>query len=390
MNDKFIARYSLNGSNRSYIFDKSKFTTEQAEVWLKSQGINNFFMLFEPNEPQPIGENGMMFSGEVGFDITINSIMPHVENGKEIILHTDGGDLFEGWRIHDAIKLSGLNPSIGVVGFCASAAVQILLSTENRWMSENSSILIHNPWAVVAGDDTKHKNMANMLEKEKIKLANYYSNISGKPVDEILDIMTKEVFINSTEAQAMNFVKSVKINVEPINENEMDKKELESSMSEVKNMFSKIMNLFKPKNIMIQDVNGKELDFGELETAEQIAVGVTATVDGEAANGEYTLADGTIYVFENGTLREIKKPEPTEPEMDALKKENEDLKVENSLLKEDYATLKNEFAKFKNDTQAQVTEAMSKYNNLVNQFSTLNIVASTPGTPEPVKRKAYK
>ena len=90
MVNKFIARYKQNGLDKSIAFDKSQFTQETAEIWLKSKGINNFILFFEPYEPQPFGENGMMFSGDVGFDITVNSIMPHIEQGKEIILHTFG------------------------------------------------------------------------------------------------------------------------------------------------------------------------------------------------------------------------------------------------------------------------------------------------------------
>ena len=75
----------------------------------------------------------MIIEGDVGFDITTNSILDVIKSGKGIILKTYGGDLDEGLRIYDAVKLLGVNPSIGVLGTCASSGMQILLSTENRW-----------------------------------------------------------------------------------------------------------------------------------------------------------------------------------------------------------------------------------------------------------------
>ena len=319
--------------------------------------------------------------------------MPHVEQGKEIILHTFGGDLFEGWRIHDAIRMSGLNPSIGVVGVCASAAVQILLATDNRWMSQNSRVLIHNPWTFEAGDDDVMRSTANELEKDKLKLAGFYASISGKSTEEILAIMKEERFMHSDEAMAMNFVQSIKANVElKTEDNPMDKKQFEESMAEVKNMFASIMNLVKPKNLTVQDVNGNELDFGEsVQTPEQIAVGVTATVGGNPANGDYAMPDGTVYVFENGTLTEIKAPESDE-EMEALKSENETLKAENEALKTENNSVKEEYNKFKNDAATKISEAMAKYNNLVSQYQTLNIAPAKPAEGKEGKeiRKAFK
>ena len=152
------------------------------------------------------------------------------------------------------------------------------------------------------------------------------------------------------------------------------------------------MNLVKPKNLIVQDVNGNELDFGEsVQTPEQIAVGATATVGGNPANGDYAMPDGTVYVFENGTLTEIKAPE-SEEDMDALKTENETLKAENEALKTENNSVKEEYNKFKNDAATKISEAMAKYNNLVSQYQTLNISPAKPAEGKEGKeiRKAFK
>jgi ATP-dependent protease ClpP protease subunit len=348
--DKFIARYTdKNGFKRSFAFDKSRYNQEQAEEALRDKGIKNFFFFFEPNEPTPF-KDGIHFSGEVGFDITMDNLMPYVDQGTPIYIDTFGGDLFEGWKIHDAIKESGKNPKITALGTIASSGIQILLSTskENRDMTDNSRLLIHNPWTWEMGDDEQMQRTANDLRLEKERLAIFYANIAEKDKQFMLDLMKQERWIHKDEAKELNFIN---------NENEMNKEQeakLDALSDGINKIANGIKNLFiKPvKNIMIQDVNGTEIDFGEnVTTVEEIAVGDTATVNGEPANGEYVLEDGSVYIFEAGALMEIREPETQEE--NELATENETLREENMAL------------------QAKLTEKENQYNELVTKSSTL-------------------
>jgi ATP-dependent protease ClpP protease subunit len=374
--DKFIARYEENGVKKSVLFNKSKFDQPKAEEWLKNKGVQNFFFFFETIPPKEIGENGILLKGEVGFDIDLDIIMPFIDAGKDIILDTPGGNSWEALKIYDAIRALGLNPSIGVLGTCASAGMQILLSTENRWMSPNSRGLIHNPWLEVAGDDNALRIAAKNLEDEKLKVANIYVEVSGKTLDEILALMKEERILSANEMLALNFVKSTKWNnlenqlIQTNNETEMNQKETKQ-LGSIEKAINKLLNKFSPKNIVVQDVNGVELDFGsEVETVEQIKVGDTATAAGVPAEGEHTLADGTIYVFEGGALTEIKEAEEeAAAEVAELQEEVNDLKEEktelqnkltasetkvlnlqkdHSKLGEDLTAVKNSFDEFRN------------------------------------------
>lgn len=292
--DIFIARYIQNGISKSVAFNKFYFDQNKAEAWLNSKNIQNFIFFFEPNEPEEFGENAILFKGDVGFDITSDKILPYVKSGKEIILDTFGGDLFEGWKIYDSIKLLNLNPSIGVIGSCASSGMQILLSTENRWVSENSRTLIHNPWTYEAGDDEKMKRTAGQLEQDKMQLANLYSSVSGKPIEEVLSLMKEEIFLNAKQSLELNFAKEIKTTVNYKQLENMTNDEVVEKLNGFEKMLNKVLNFFKPKNLVIQDVNGTELDFGEsIQTVEQIVVGVTATANGTAASGEYVMEAGS-------------------------------------------------------------------------------------------------
>ena len=340
--NRFKATYKdENGRQAAFIFDSTIFNKESAEEFLKSRGVQNFFFFFEPSKPVPFGENGVKFSGDVGFDITENNLIPVITEGKDIVIDSNGGDLWESWKIYDSIKALNLNPSIGVIGTCASAAMQILLATENRWVSENSRGLVHNPTIRVIGDDYELRTRANGLEKERLRLANLYVQVSGRELSEIVDLMNAERLLDSDEMLAYNFAKS-KIKdfnfSTNINNNEMNE-EVKKEMNLLQATLARVLNfLMPPKNIVLQDANGAEIDFGaEVETAEQIAVGLSATIDGAPAEGSHVMPDGRTFVFEAGVLTEIQEAQAGEgEEMEALKAENEGLKkqlaeVQNSL-----------------------------------------------------------
>ena len=407
MENIFVARYRKKGIDRSVAFNKAAFNEEKARIWLEKNDIQNFFFFFEPRVPIPFGENGIMFKGDVGFEITMETLMPHVDAGKEIILDTFGGDLWEALSIYDTFRVRNLNPSIGVVGTCASAGTIILIGTENRWISENSRGLIHNPWTWAEGDDQEIRQTADKLEKEKLNVANIYSKVSGKSVDEILILMKKEILLSADEMISYNFAKSKNNKFENLDNNSQKQKEdmaekNKKTNDEIKNEIGgirKVLNslsrlLTSIKNLILQDVNGVELDFGdEIETQEQIEVGTTATVDGAPASGEFTMSDGTIYTFEAGAITEITPPESDDDdddeEMENLKAENEALKTENEALKVNVENSKKDMETTKAKYLEQITEVQNKLNNLEGQFSNDKPKPTTPFTKGGGKAKKF-
>jgi len=390
MEDKFIARYEKDGIKKSVIFSRAEFTKKSASKWLAKNDIKNFLFFFEPNPPTPFKENGMMFKGDIGFDITTENLLPFIEQGKEIYLDTFGGDLWEGLKIYDAIKALNINPHIEALGTVASSGIQILIATENRHMSQNSRLLIHNPWTVAMGDDSELRRTANELESEKINLAKLYANVTGKSVDEMLAIMKDERFMFLEEAKELNFVKAKTNNEEiVINNNEdeeMENKEVIEKIGLIENMFNKVMKVLSPpKNIMIQDVNGVEIDFPDVESEEQIAIGDMATVDGSAANGEFILASGETYVFENGALMEIREAvEETEDLTSELTAEIEALKLENENLSKNLENKISEIKKVEN----HVNEIKKEFTDFKNQFSNETAEINVPAVEKQEKKES--
>jgi ATP-dependent protease ClpP protease subunit len=363
---------------------------KKAKKWLNNNGIKNFFFFFEPNPPKEMGKNSILFKGEVGFDITMNNLLPYIEEGKDIILDTYGGDLIESLKIYDAVKGLELTPSIGILGTCASAGMQILLSAppEKRWISPNSRGLIHNPFTCMCGDDEIFNRTAKQLEEEKHNIAQIYADESGQTLDEILALMKKEVMLNSAEMQRMNFANIKKWNnsnvpkqEESLNNDNMtenESKQLNGIENMIKGLIDTIKNRFSSNdplihNIVLQDVNGVEIDFGdEIETSEQIAVGSTATVDGSPAEGEYTLNDGTVYVFEGGEITEIKEPEgdeSTDNNVEELQEEVNNLTEEKTELQNKLTASETKVKDLEAEAERVKNEFMAELKKVQNEFT---------------------
>ena len=386
MNNKFISRYEIDGITKSVAFDKSRFNKEEAEQFLNHQGIKNFFFCWEPYEPEQFNENTWLFRGDVGFDITTEKLLPYLRAGNDIILDSFGGDLWEGLKIYDAIKALDIEPSIGILGSCASAATLPLLATPNSWMSPNSRFLIHNPWCWEAGDHNQFKKASNTLEKETKKLANLYAAATGNEYEDMINLMNEERFMDSEETLKYNFISKInnKFNKkdDDMNNKEVNEKlsGLETMMNSIKSAVNKLSGI-TPKNIILQDTNGVELDFPDAETEDQIAVDMTVNVDGEAGvTGNYTMADGKEYVIESGVLTAINEPANNE-EMEALKSENEDLKDEVSNLKNSLTAVEKERNELKaslKDVNTQIENVTNNFNTFKNEFSVEKAKVNTP------------
>lgn len=164
-----------------------------------------------------------------------------------------------------------------------------------------------------------------------------------------------------------------------------DKEKLSGIETKLDKLLGQVKSFFSPKAVIIQDANGVELDFTETETIEQIATGESATVDGVPAEGEYTLQDGTIYVFEGGVLTAINEPEQgndDEAEMQVLKDENEDLKRQLSDIQNSLKTKENLYAKLKTEFVNSATELESIKMELTDIQSQFSIDQNKPNTPE--------
>ena len=298
-------------------------------------------------------------TGIVGDQITLQNVIDIVESGEtELMLTTDGGNFFEGVAIRDYLKSTNKIKSIGCLGLVASAGTLIMQGVKDRWATPASKFLIHGVQGYAEGGAKEVQEVADSLRRLSNDEALNYSLISGKSIEDIKIIMDEERILYADEALSLKLINRIS-NLE----NFMSKKE------EQVNLLTTLLNKMKSvlfTNLVLQSVDGTELDFGEgVESIEQVVVGVPCS-----QNGEFVLTDGRTIIVEGNVITEvIEATDTASEEMAQLKAENEELKaqLEATNLKvseltnkrDEFVNLTKEFETFKNQFSNHVPDVIS-------------------------------
>jgi hypothetical protein len=231
------------------------------------------------------------------------------------------------------------------------------------------------------------------LQTAKNNLAKIYALETGRTFEEMLNLMSEERFLSAEECGSFGFIKnnSTQINNNDNNNNNetlknMEEKEAEKKVSALIKMFDTIKSAFNPvKNIVLQDVNGVNLDFGaDVESADQISVGASVTADGQPASGDFVIADNT-YTCENGVVTAITPimDEPENAEVVALKEENAKLQEDLNAAITEKETIN---AKLE-DVSAKMATFEAEITAFKAKFSTEKASITTPETKKEVKEQ---
>lgn len=125
------------------------------------------------------------------------------ENGTEPIrvsIHSEGGSVFEGFAIHDAIASYAGPKSAAIESTAFSIASYIAMAFDDIEMSPNAYLMLHNPRIEIEGDDEELTARAGMMSSLKGNMVNAYASRCGKTPEEIQAILKAETYFNATDA----------------------------------------------------------------------------------------------------------------------------------------------------------------------------------------------
>lgn len=342
--------------------------------------------------------------GVIGEDFKFADLLLHINNSKEsqgIILLIDslGGDVEEGFKMRDALLNTKKQIIAKNIGDVASIAVSIWLTAEkgNRlFFPEKGAFLIHNPYVnpkeLDMGLDSKTMDlMSAEMKKIEKQLLKQYAIATGSDENVLSSFMAENKPLTPEQIDSLGFANIVTYEFKAVayfknfNNKEMETKQIEEKLTVIEKLLNGFKNLVKPKNLMVQDTNGKEIEI-EVETSEQIVEGVTATVDGAPAEGQFII-DGIVYTFEKGVLTKIEKPEA---ETEALKQQIDELTKQLESSNKASEELKKEYENKLKETQTQFEKINNEFISFKNQFSSGDPkIINTPEGGDKVRR-AFK
>jgi ATP-dependent Clp protease, protease subunit len=126
-----------------------------------------------------------------------------------VYVNSPGGDCFEGMAIFNGIQRfksqAGAQVVMNVDGLAASAASYVAMAGDEVVMAPNSMLMVHNPWAFLAGDADAFRAAAGTLDKLAVMYVDAYCEQSGQTQAAVQAIMRNETWMSSAEAVAEGF-----------------------------------------------------------------------------------------------------------------------------------------------------------------------------------------
>lgn len=248
-------------------------------------------------------------------------------DAKRIVHHiqSPGGSCTGGYNGYHAL-LSVKKPIHSIIEGQAESMATFLATLGTSEIHKPSSYMIHNPFYPkgISGDADAQKAGEENLRNIENEMAEAYSKKTGKPIEEIKMLMKKQTHLTAEQAVKMGFVDKL-----VVPENAYGLSEI---MKEIKETFADLKNLFKGRaaaqGATAVDVALK--DGTQMKVEPDLAVGATAMVGDQKANGVYELENGKIVTCADGVITEIKDAvappaPPAEESLDALQKQMADI-----------------------------------------------------------------
>ena len=170
--------------------------------------------MFDANKDEKFmrvyGPIGSYFEDGIS-DVDVVKALDMMDGGDvEIVLKSDGGDVFEGISIYNQLKKYPGKVKITVDSIAASIASVIAMAADELVMeSEHSMLMIHNPWTAAIGDAKEFRSVADLLDKIGGEIASIYAKKSKKDKEHYLAIMREDKYYTASEALSEGLIDGI-------------------------------------------------------------------------------------------------------------------------------------------------------------------------------------
>jgi len=151
---------------------------------------------------------------EIGFwGVQAKDFVDQLRGVKAKVLNVEinspGGDVFAGLAIYNALRASGKEIVVKVMGMAASAASLIAMAGDKIVMPKNSFMMVHNPWSFAMGNADELRQTAATLDKIGGALLETYASKTGLGEDELKTMLATDTWMTADEALEKGFATEV-------------------------------------------------------------------------------------------------------------------------------------------------------------------------------------
>lgn len=126
-------------------------------------------------------------------------------------INSVGGSVPDGLAIYNAIKRHKAAVTTAIDGMALSIASLIAMAGDTVEMADNAMLMIHAPWTIAAGNSLQMREQADVLDKWAEAMSTSYATKTGKPVADMLALLTDGIdhYYTAAEAEAEGFIDAV-------------------------------------------------------------------------------------------------------------------------------------------------------------------------------------
>jgi ATP-dependent protease ClpP protease subunit len=311
--------------------------------------------------------------GEIGKQVTLDTVLKEITpKASEYIvhIHSPGGDVFEGYAIHNALRNTGKEIEVRVEGTCASIAMSIAsVATKGRlFANTKSNLMVHNPtFQNISGGSKDLRNAAGLLDQIKSQFLKEWGTRTGLDQGQLSQMYDTETWMTPEQALELGFIDGVSDVLKAVAKADYQKykhmKDKNTIIAFAEDFMKKVTGLFSPKALTDTLADGTVVVV-QSEDGDWTGKQITYEDGSPVPPGTYELNGGrTLTVGENSTVETVTEVEAkAEPENDMkLKEENEALKarvaeLESALTARNDAAAKLETDKVKLEAKAKGLE----------------------------------
>lgn len=132
-------------------------------------------------------------------------------DGQEVLVqfNSPGGEVSSGSEIYTMLRSYGGEVKGEITGLAASAASVIAMACDSLAISPTAQFMIHKAWTFTAGNEDDHAQTQSRLQSVDEGVVSAYMHKTGKPKQELLDMMGAETWLNAEQAKSSGFVDSI-------------------------------------------------------------------------------------------------------------------------------------------------------------------------------------
>lgn len=284
-------------------------------------------------------------TGVIEKDVTLKSVLAQYKSfdsptEAEFVLKSAGGNVDEGDAIYGFIQNLEI-PTTAIIEKAYSITAKIARACDTKIVLEGEDrVMIHFAWAKVEGKAEKLEMMASILRDKEDEFASFYSEELDVDSDTIRALLDNETMLSSKEAVELGFadyetaevLALSTIDVNTLNNNDKMKNKNKKGNSVIKSIINALKKIEtnEVKALVVQDSNGTDVDFVDLEEGDVPKVGDKAEVDGSAvSDGSYIMPqyENKTFVFVGGVVTEVKEEEAEEEEAEVVAEEVQQVSV---------------------------------------------------------------